>query len=206
MTTKILAHEVCISEALLYQHFSSKDELFRELVDILEARAPAIQQYFLEAQPTSRLLVDYLSMMTYVSLHPSFQKEDARLSRLLLESLLGDGNLAQTHMNRRWGSIKDILVQAYRAAQNSGDIVALNEEPHEDLRLFFSHQLVMMIHCFWHVPKQSVMPETLSPEDLIDQVMLFILQGIGFKQSAIKRLYGPEKILGRLAKIVRELS
>lgn len=206
VTTRMLAQEASISEALLYQHFPSKDELLRELTDILEAKAPSIQKYFLEATPASRLLVDYLYMTTYLALHPALQKREANLSRLLLESLLGDGSFIRTHVTRRWNNIKEILTESYKAAHEAGHLVTKEQDACDDLNLFFSHQLIIMAHCFWHFPEQPVVTVDLDPEAMIDRVMLFILRGLGFKDAAIKRLYQPEKILARLTKFLRETS
>lgn len=199
VTTRLIAKESGISDALLYQHFPSKDELFREITDILQGKSLSLPDLFLESKPSSRTLMDYLYLSAYVSLHPSLQKQGADLPRLLLESFLGDGALLRTHVNRRWGLIAETFRESLQAAKTAGDMFQNRGEDQADTTLVMemAHQLIVTIHCFQYLPDKPLMTTALSPDQFVDRVVLFILRGLGFKEAAIKRLYDPEKILLR---------
>jgi AcrR family transcriptional regulator len=202
VTTRQIAEEAAVSEALLYQHFASKEELFREIAVILNARSPALNEYFAETDPSSRVLVDYLYLLTYLALHPDCQSVDANLPRMLLESLLGDGKLVRTHVKRRWQLIGDILKASLVAAQDAGHLVRPHDEGDASqlLEVVLSHQLIVMAHCVRYVPSEPIVNAAVNHDALIERTTLYILRGIGFKDSVLRRLFQPDKIVARFVK------
>jgi AcrR family transcriptional regulator len=199
VTTRLIAKEASISEALLYQHFPTKDELFREVSVIINARLPPLDEYFAEAEPSSRVLIEYLYLVTYLALSPDVHTGDSKLPRMLLESLLSDGSLLRTHIKRRWSLIGDLLRDSLAAARDAGHLVS-GEGEREDaasLELMLSHQLVIMAHCVRFMTEQPIVGGELSSRQVIERTAVFVMRGLGFKDGVIKRLYRPDKIMAK---------
>lgn|GEM_PF-2709380 len=205
VTTRLIAKEASISEALLYQHFPTKEELFREVSIIINARTPSLHEYFLDATPSSRVLVEYIYLVTYLALSPEIHTNDSKLPRMLLESLLGDGNLLRTHIKRRWSLIGDLLRSSLDAARDAGHLVGTrsnNDDSVEvtSLELFLSHQLMVMAHCVRFMAEQPIVGAELPFPETVERTAIFMLRGLGFKDAVIKRLGQSDKILAKFVK------
>ncbi len=199
VTTRLIAKEAAVSEALLFQHFPTKDELFREVSVIINARSPSLHEYFADVEPSSRVLIEYLYLVTYLALSPEVHARDSKLPRLLLESLLSDGHLLRTHVKRRWSLIGDLLKNSVAAAVESGhlNMPLLDVEDPASLELMLSHQLVVMAHCVRFMNETPIIGAELSADQMTERTVVFILRGLGVKDGVIKRLLKPEKILAK---------
>ena len=99
--TREIANAAGVSEALVFQHFESKEALFKAI----QAHAHGAGEdselvaRFLSLPPsTEKLMVGLHMMLTHLAEEaPGGEKG---MPRLLLQSLLGDGELARSHLSR----------------------------------------------------------------------------------------------------------
>lgn len=193
VTTKDIADAAKISEALLYQHFKSKEELFAAVHDALCQRIPALDQAIASAVPSTASLVLYLYLLAWISIKKPLEiKIDPLFPRLMMQSILGDRSFALLHEERRLGGLCELIALSLVEAEKAGDLQdGIHFTPElSDARLvfWFGVHLITMVY----LNKIGDRPHSQYPEDsetLIDRTMRFLLLGIGLKSDAIARYY-----------------
>ncbi len=198
VTTRDLARAAAISEALLYQHFASKEDLFGAVQDRLCKKIPALDAAIAAARPSTESLVCYLYLFTSLSIKKSHESQfDPLFPRLMVQSLIGDRIFANLLYERRLKGISQLISESLVVAEKSGDLVPssqINGDLAEArLRFWFAIHLVTMVYLNQIGEKHPAdYPE--KPEDLLDKTMLFILRGVGFKETAIKKFYNKDNL------------
>lgn len=191
-TTKDLAEAAGVSEALIFSHFPSKEDLYKNVQFLsLEAESEA-RALLLPRKPGTEALVIAVQTLVF-EVFESFAGKDRSelMRRLQTYSMLEDGRFAsaffETHL-RPWFPY---VLECIEASRRSGDISA-RDIPDENL-IWFVHHLPMMV-------RLSTLPATkISYKEasrIVDQMCLFCLRGMGMKETAIKRWFVPARFRG----------
>jgi AcrR family transcriptional regulator len=182
-TTKELAEAAGISEALLFRHFPSKKNLYDEILRLGCEGHPALE-CLAALQPSTATLVNMTHFMVgYFLLGGEVDQAelDTRL-RLVLHSLLEDGEYARELFDRMFERIHPLFAASIEAATAAGDltpnVIATAN------RFWFGHHLAAMIAFVFLPGRASIVYEgTLAA--LVEEASWFVLRGIGMKDAAI---------------------
>jgi len=193
-TTRGLAEAAGVSEALLYKHFPSKESLYEAMRDDC-VMDPALNKFWrvMELDPSTStlvLLVHAMAQKMIMDFGKARQADDL-VPVLALRSLLDDGvfvRIMTEHFTSSWLPKFEACAKAARA---SGDLAAGGVRP--GLAGLFLHNLTVMM-MFNALPAKPVIDYGTAPRELVSQVVLFTLRGVGLKEKAIKRHYNPKAL------------
>jgi AcrR family transcriptional regulator len=193
-TTRELADAAGISEALLFKHFPNKEALYAAMEqsccsehgsrkwERLKALAPSAS--------TLAILV-HLFVSRMVGRTASGEDEDAQHFRLMIRSLSEDGEFARLFMRGAPSHVNRMLEACLKAAIASDDAVAGPIRP--GLAVWFGQHLAAIIKINL-LPEQAVVDYGVGRDKLVQQLVWFILRGMGLKEEAIARYYNPEAL------------
>jgi AcrR family transcriptional regulator len=189
-TTRELAKEAGVSEALLYKHYPSKEALFKAmLMSCTEEFHTELERIAGLERSTSTLihLVHYL-VSNKVS-KPATPGMDAAI-RLYVRSLTEDGSFAHFAYEERITKYLELLEDCIKAAILVGDIIAGSVTPR--MRAVFAERMafVMMLNYLPATPTVDLG----AKEQVVEDTVRFILRGIGVKEEIIKRQYNPKAL------------
>ena len=188
-----IAKAAGVSEALLYQHFPSKKELYQEIlkygVDVSTLYADELEKI----EPGAESLAAYVWLTLSLILIEVPKHEEAQYwhERLLFQSLMGDRGYAASHFENLLERVKEPISIHIEEAEKAGDLVKL-DIPHLT-RFWFVHHLAMALN-LCHLPGESVFKYQGSKKDLLRQAVLFSLRGLGLTDQALERCFDPEKL------------
>ena len=188
-----IARAADVSEALLYKHFASKDELYEEVMDyagkVSETGIEKLQD--LEGG-TEALVVRIYCLVRVILLDvPGLQDEQHWHERILYRSLLGDTRYARRHFRRLRRILEKGIRRCFDSAAEAGD---LEPVPIGNLnRMWFVHHLAMALN-FSHMSDEPAFEYEGSKEELVEQAVLFCLRGIGMTEAAIERTFRPSRL------------
>jgi AcrR family transcriptional regulator len=189
-TTKELAQKAAVSEALIFQHFPSKDAIYSAMLASCRKNASFSEAYkLLELQPsTSTLAV----MLHFIATRIVFGDEDARMShRLLLRSLSENGSFAKVifkHVGSTWVAKLNACAQA---AQKTGDM-RISSEKLKNGGWLVQHLMLML--SFVHVPSGATIDYKSTRDKLARDAVIFCMRGLGISDEAIEKYYNPEAL------------
>lgn len=185
-TTKEIAQAAGVSEALIFKHFPSKaalyEAIFQSCVDGDEELAR-----LLAMEPGTAALVAYVRAMVrhYVRDLPANRGGELARKRLILMSLLEDGEFAR--LAAHWASeqLCPCFVASLRAARDAGDLVptALTDARPENA--FWLSELLGSMVAAVRLPQTPVLPSLHDDERVSRQTVAFILRGLGLKDEVI---------------------
>src|SRR5258706_3008133 len=154
-TSKELAKEAGISEALLYQHFKSKEDLHRAMLSTCKnSWLRSGGDKIMALEPSSSVLVTLVYFLVSRKLSSHSPEMDS-LFRLLLRSMAGDGEFARIGIKEAAHSIVSKLEECIKAAIKAGDIEGKGGVP--KTQAWLSERLAV-----------TVMLDFLSPTPLVD--------------------------------------
>jgi len=188
-----IAKAANISEALLYRHFASKEELYEEVMDYTGKVSATGIRKLQDLEPGTEALVAtiYLLVRAIFLEVPGLQEEQHLHERILYRSLLGDTKYARTHFNRLRGILEEEMSRCLDAAAEAGD---LEPVPIGSLnRMWFVHHLAMALNLS-QLSDEPAFEYEGSREELVNQVVLFCLRGIGMTTLAIERTFRPDRL------------
>jgi len=192
-TTRELAKEAGVSEALLFKHFPNKEALYSAMMQAsCQEKNPEMYERLRALEPSTSTLVLLVHLMvTHLVGHKPDGYEDSLQTRLILRSLAEDGDFARLFLQRIVGPILAKLEDSIQAAVAEGEALEGPGQPR--LRARFANALAAMIR-FHLTPEEPAMDYGVPLEKLVEQVVWFTLRGIGLKDEAIKRYYNPKTL------------
>jgi AcrR family transcriptional regulator len=192
-TTRELAGAAQVSEALIYKHFPSKESLYAEIQAFVYRGRDQILQRLSALTPSTDTLVHVLYYVVRSNLvccgTESVGMETRQ--RMLLNSCLEDGSFARFMFHNRVCDYMNQISASVDAALAAGDLLA--SPGRRQNAIYFAYHLATMVSTM-HLPGGPVVDYGAPREDLLHEVVLFSLRGMGLKESAISRLYDPIRL------------
>jgi AcrR family transcriptional regulator len=192
-TTRELAEAAGVSEALLFKHFPNKEALYSAMQhSCCRGRDPAIER--LKAlEPSTSTLVTMVHFMfsRKVGVQAASDEEDAINMRLMLRSMLDDGEFARLQLRHVAGGWVPKIEECLKAAVAAGD--AVDGVAMSGLSGWFcQHLAVSLKQNLSH--EEPIVDYKVPRGKLVEQAVWFTLRGMGLKEDAIKRYYNPKAL------------
>lgn len=197
-TTKEIAKASGISEPVLYQHFKSKEEIYTTLETLCGHQTA----YFKRVIQDRGLGIDSLITITYLLVRViSFCKEPGTKSkpaesgsaeillRLMGYSFLEDGTFARTLVENCIGAFFDQWLESYKRSLDEG---LLNVDKADSVALWLAYESIIGMGLFV-LPTRRLVDRIKDPNEAAKAATLFVLRGIGVKESVIRqKVHWPE--------------
>jgi AcrR family transcriptional regulator len=183
-TTKEIAAAAGVSEGLIFRHFPSKAALYEAILRSGCEAEPDLARLAAREPSTATLvcLVTGIARFFLVELPADPGGRKAR-HRLMLASLLEDGEFARLAYGWLREAVQPIFLAALAAAEAAGDIV---EGPAAaESRFLFAEHLVSMLASVRLPPEPAVSGQEVGADALVRQASWFILRGCGVKDDVI---------------------
>jgi AcrR family transcriptional regulator len=193
-TTRTLAQAAGVSEALLFQHFSNKEELFSAVQASFSRELDSAQLATLLAlEPSTATLVRIVQEFYAALIDPKSPAEKAQfsdLARLMYRSLTEDGGFARSFLRQVPARLVARLEECIKAASASGDLDASASAGR--LSAWFTHHLAVTL-MLYQLPAPPAVDYRASGATLVREATQFALRGIGLKEQAIRQHFRPRK-------------
>src|SRR5437773_468697 len=140
-TTRELAKEAGVSEALLYKHYPSKEALYQAMLSSCDGEFMGEVKKITSLESSTSTLVTLVHFMVASMINRRIPDLEIRI-RLYLQSILGDGEFARIIIKQKQESCSATskIADCVKAATLAGDIV---ESPvPASLRALFADRLV----------------------------------------------------------------
>ncbi len=191
-TTRELAKEAGVSEALLYKHYPSKEALYKAMLESCDGEFMGEVKKITSLESSTSTLVTLIHFMVAALLHRRVPEVEIRF-RLYLQSILGDGEFARLIIKQKQESCSLIakITDCIEAAARTGDM-----EPSSipvALRALLADRLAFML-VSEHLPEKPAIDFGVPKDKLIEHAVWFILRGVGMKEEAIRRYYNPQAL------------
>jgi AcrR family transcriptional regulator len=195
-TTRELAEAASVSEALLFKHFPTKEALFGAMhAPCADEKTSAEIKRLQSLEPSTStlvLLVHHLfSKMILVRANNGGAAEDCVMNRLMLRSLMEDGEFARVILERKASCWIGRMEECLRAATAAGDLAPSPVSP--NLSAWFVHHLAVMIMIHLRPPTPAV-EYGVTREKMVEQAVWFALRGLGLSDETIRRNYNPRAL------------
>ncbi len=193
-TTRELAREAGVSEALLFKHFPNKQALYAAmLVSCSQHLGEAMFERLQALEPSGSTLVVLVHIMlsNFLAVQRPGNDDPSIQTRLMLHSILDDGEFARLRLRQIGECWIPKIEECIKAAIAAGEAA---EGPVPcDIRGWLAHQLAsgVRIHL---LPPGGVIDFDPEREQLIEQTVWFALRGMGMTDAAIKRHYNAKAL------------
>jgi AcrR family transcriptional regulator len=198
----MIADAAGVSEALLYRHFKGKEELHEELQQSCIKATVAGAERLSQLEPSTQTLVLAIYFMVRQIIRTCEPGQPGvSLKRLMLGSLMGDGEFARGFLKANFVRFLPKLVACLEAARRAGD---LDDKPHRpELRLWLAHHAAVMASNVL-LPEPPVVDYGVDLDTLVEETARFALRGLGLNEPAIARHYAPKALGAFLGDVVEE--
>jgi AcrR family transcriptional regulator len=190
-TTRELAEEAGVSEALLFKHFPNKEALYSAMqTSCCKAKDPAIERLrALEPSTSALVTLVHFMLSRKVGTRPADSEEQAIPMRLMYRSMLEDGEFARLQLQHMATGWIPKIEECLKVAVQAGD--AVDGPVLRNLGGWFCHHLAISLKLALS-PPAPVVDYKVPRAKLVEQAVWFILRGMGLKEEAIKRYYNPK--------------
>lgn len=195
VTTKEIAKACGVSEPVLYQHFATKEELYNELHSLCKGDTSLSKRALARREISTETLCFYVYLVvSIVSGHkPPGEKEpnedSMNITRLAGFSMLEDGRFLKSVLRDCIGSLFEDWQKNYKFALKNGD---LEIKTADDRDLWVAYELMVGASLF-NLTGPKTLPVLHADErDYVERITLFILRGLGVKETAIKKHFKPK--------------
>lgn len=191
-TTRELARAAGVSEALMFRHFPTKEDLYQALqVYCCQAKKDNKAEMLASLSDSTTSLITLIHFLMAKMLRPpdAVPEVEQALHRLLAHSFMEDGRFARGFMENAGKDFVTKLESCLAAAIASGDAEASPVQRNVG-SWFVQHFAGMLM-----LNEMPGRPVIALPEDRpaqIEQAVWFALQGLGVKAEVIRRLYHPQ--------------
>jgi AcrR family transcriptional regulator len=187
-TTKELAEQAGVSEALLYRHFPTKAALYEAIQQLGCQVDPALEQLNALPPSTATLTEMVQAMFQHIVFGAFDDPGTSKIrQRLMLQSLLEDGEYARLLLSRVAGQCLAIFEASMAASRRAGDLGGPGMSPMNAF-WFAGHVAAQIAH--GRLPGNEVIPYTGTIEAVTADAIRFCLRGIGLSDAAIERHCG----------------
>ncbi|MFA6009981.1 MAG: TetR/AcrR family transcriptional regulator [Desulfobacteraceae bacterium] len=192
-SVRLIAERAQVSEALLYKHFPSKKDMYKEILTYSQRLTDLTIKDIEGMEPSVETLVFLVYMLFQVVLNdiPGEEGHQKSHERLLFYSLLEDVDYASMVFKKMHERFHPVLLANYNAAVKSGDLPGNRAHP-ENL-FWFAHHLAMALN-LCHLSNNPAFPYETSREELADEAVRFALRGIGLSDEIIASSFKPKKM------------
>jgi AcrR family transcriptional regulator len=193
-TTRELAEAAGVSEALLFKHFPNKEALYSAMqTSCCKGKDPAIER-LLALEPSTSALVTlvYFMFSCKVGVRLEDDEEAAIQMRLMLRSVLADGEFARLNLRHVASGWIPKIEKCLQAALASGDAAEGSVMP--SLAGWFGYDLAAILKLHLSPEGGPIVDYKVSRAKLVEQAVWFTLRGMGLKDEAIKRYYNPKAL------------
>jgi AcrR family transcriptional regulator len=188
-TTRELAGEAGVSEALIFKHFPNKEAIYKAmLAHCHESEVGGEVQRLLELESSTSTLAIMLHFL--VTKFVTGNEHARMIHHLILRSMSEDGEFARVifkHVGQTW---VPKISQCIDAAIKAGDTYSSKKQKSS---AWLTQHLLLMI-AFMFVPEKRLTGYKVSDEEFTEEAVVFCLRGMGLKEEAIKRNYNPRAL------------
>ena len=184
VTTKELAAAAGVSEALIYKHFKSKEEIFDKVKERCCNKVHSVAEDVFSAGGAMERLTVSMLLLPYTCVI-GFEEDvlpNSEIHKLILQSLLSEGEFAR-QMFKEYGLWVDKLSEALTEAQDEG-LLQKSHLPNETL-LWMAHHFVLGM-TLAGVPEKKLNVFGVSDIQLVTDCAIQSLVMLGMTMSQAK--------------------
>lgn len=193
-TTRELAEAAGVSEALLFKHFPNKETLYSAmLLACCAAKDSPIVERLKALEPSASslvILVHRIIARMVEGCGPDKEEQEIQ-HRLMLRSLLEDGEFARFFLERASACWLTKVEECLKAAIAAGEAVASPVQPR--LAGWFAEHLAVTLMTRLR-PATPIVDYGVSRKQLVEQAVWFALRGMGLTDQTIRRYYNPKAL------------
>ena len=205
-SVKSIAQAAGVSEALLYKHFSSKEELYSAVLQFSRDLGLAHITELKSVGPGTEALVFfvYLIVETITLGVPERSVDQKAHERLFFRSLVSNNDYAEKAL-ATVGTylLDDVILECFEVAAKAGDLVASPIACRD--RMWLVHHLAMAIN-LCNLSGTSACQYTTPMPELAEHAILFCLRGLGLTDQAIQKYYQPDKLRAQMLRLHQDLG
>jgi AcrR family transcriptional regulator len=179
VTSRELAQAAGISEGLLFKYFKDKETLHAAIQESCRPAATVPQD-----KPSSDALVVFLRGHFDWMLDNAANPEHASFGRLLLRSMSSDGRFARTFFADVFGPQVRWIESCLRVAEKQGELESFGRPL--SVRAWLSYLMQVQVLATIQ-PDPRLVDYAATDAALGEAALLFMLRGLGLKETAIRR-------------------